>query len=385
MGFPLVRGQGRVGGRLVDRMVGRREPPNRSGTSFAAPGIGWVKYGITVLFVFGASAAAPAGAFVVLPSVAVVRSPCLPMLMGCAGVEKLGGKIGGGGKGGGGMMVGGAVGIRMSAGAAGGRGGSPPPSPQLKSLNDDGDDSSVHVVTRAWVDEWVMGLHLCPWAKLTKGRRSSQGEDGGPYTEILVVRGGEDMMEQHVDQVVREAELLGQRVVRQGGASSFSSQSSPPGVFTTLLVFPDAAYLGRGPQNRSTGAFPMLVRQVQARLRAGSGVGGGGGGDGSSGVDHAVDLLAFHRWRVDEGPGTSSDPEDAAHFSVRSPYPTLQLLSECDLHWARSQWQQQQRRRTDGRGKHLPGALGLLMQNKEVLRARGSAALAALMDSLLMK
>jgi len=188
-------------------------------------------------------------------------------------------------------------------------------------------------------------------------------------------------MEQHVDQVVREAELLGQRVVREGGASSFSSQTAPPGVFTTLLVFPDAAYLGRGPQNRSTGAFPKLVRQVQARLKAS----GGGVCDGALGVEHAVDLLAFHRWRVDEGPGTSSDPEDAAHFSVRSPYPTLQLLSEGDLHWARSKWQQRQGRRTDGRGKHLPGALGLLVQNKEMLRARGGAALAALLDGLLMK
>eukprot|EP00802_Teleaulax_amphioxeia_P009272 Tamp_09288.p6 GENE.Tamp_09288~~Tamp_09288.p6 ORF type:complete len:110 (+),score=16.13 Tamp_09288:339-668(+) len=47
-----------------------------------------------------------------------------------------------------------------------------------------------------------------------------------------------------------------------------------------------------------------------------------------------VDLLAFHRWRNDQGPGTSKDPDDAAHFSVRSPYPTLQLLKDKDLRLA---------------------------------------------------
>ena len=44
-----------------------------------------------------------------------------------------------------------------------------------------------------------------------------------------------------------------------------------------------------------------------------------------------VDLLAFHRRRLDLGPGCHADTADAAHFTVRSPYPTLQLLMVSDL------------------------------------------------------
>jgi hypothetical protein len=50
-----------------------------------------------------------------------------------------------------------------------------------------------------------------------------------------------------------------------------------------------------------------------------------------------VDLLAFHRRRLDSGPGCRpTDPGDAAHFSARAPYPTLQLLVVADL--VRSGW-----------------------------------------------
>ena len=43
-----------------------------------------------------------------------------------------------------------------------------------------------------------------------------------------------------------------------------------------------------------------------------------------------IDILAFHRRRLDNGPGCLG-ADDAAHFSVRSPYPTLQLLMVQDL------------------------------------------------------
>lgn len=41
-----------------------------------------------------------------------------------------------------------------------------------------------------------------------------------------------------------------------------------------------------------------------------------------------------------------------------------------DLEWARREWQRQERRRTD-LTEPLPGALGLLMRNKERLREIG--------------
>ena len=51
---------------------------------------------------------------------------------------------------------------------------------------------------------------------------------------------------------------------------------------------------------------------------------------------------------------------------VRSPFPTLQLLLTKDLEWARRQWQL----REDRTASRLPGALGLLSANKEMLREK---------------
>ena len=93
-----------------------------------------------------------------------------------------------------------------------------------------------------------------------------------------------------------------------------------------------------------------LVRRVQGLL------------DQEATADR-VDLLAFHRqhpfptpdvlpscstasevhfdcsfvvlrWRVDEGPGTRADPDDAAHFSVRSPSlpPAIPALAPLPFH-----------------------------------------------------
>lgn len=51
---------------------------------------------------------------------------------------------------------------------------------------------------------------------------------------------------------------------------------------------------------------------------------------------------------------------------MRSPFPTLQLLLTKDLEWARRQWQL----REDRTASRLPGALGLLSANKEMLREK---------------
>lgn len=50
---------------------------------------------------------------------------------------------------------------------------------------------------------------------------------------------------------------------------------------------------------------------------------------------------------------------------VRSPFPTIQLLLTKDLEWARRQWQLR-----EDRASRLPGALGLLSANKEMLREK---------------
>ena len=66
-----------------------------------------------------------------------------------------------------------------------------------------------------------------------------------------------------------------------------------------------------------------------------------------------MDVLAFHPDRVDTGPGCHSDPDDAAHYSVRSPHPTLQLLRKESVRRARAEWNR-------ARDSKLPGALELL-------------------------
>jgi hypothetical protein len=164
------------------------------------------------------------------------------------------------------------------------------------------DDSRVRAVTEAWLDGWVISLNLCPWAKLTKGNSMT----GEPHTEICVLRGGEECLGAHASAVLLAADALRQR-----------TDSAAPNAFsTTLLVFPDAAYLGHGPPDASCGAFPVahlaprasrahrclpamcirtlttrfgtaaqpLVRQVQALL-------------GQEANLLPVHLLAFHRCR----------------------------------------------------------------------------------------
>ena len=51
-----------------------------------------------------------------------------------------------------------------------------------------------------------------------------------------------------------------------------------------------------------------------------------------------IDLLAFHPTRLDSGPFCSPDSEDAAHYTVRSPFATLQLLRRSDLTSARAEF-----------------------------------------------
>jgi hypothetical protein len=190
------------------------------------------------------------------------------------------------------------------------------------------DDIKVRAATEAWIEDWVISLNLCPWAYLTRGTTNGQ-----PRTRIVLLRGGEDHLQTHTDAVLREANSLRQHNMHDGIESTRC-------LFTTLLVFPDVAFLGDGPPQQNCGAFPTLVRQVQARLNQEYSNLLSSDDASLEAPPGRIDLLAFHRWRVDEGPGTTHDIEDAAHFSVRSPYPTLQLLLGEDLLWARRQWQE---------------------------------------------
>jgi hypothetical protein len=113
-------------------------------------------------------------------------------------------------------------------------------------------DSTVRQATEAWLNEWVINFKLCPWAKLTKGTSSADV----PLTRLLVLRGGQECLEDHAAEAMREAEALRQVVCRHANEEATNK------FFTTLLVFPDEAYLGQGPAGANCGAFPVVSSAI---------------------------------------------------------------------------------------------------------------------------
>ena len=64
----------------------------------------------------------------------------------------------------------------------------------------------ARATAEAWVQEWVVGLRLCPWATLTQGHSSK----GTPYTRIVTLDGGEEQLDALAATVVREASVMRQ-------------------------------------------------------------------------------------------------------------------------------------------------------------------------------
>lgn len=199
--------------------------------------------------------------------------------------------------------------------------------------------------THRWIEELVIGEGLCPWAHRARGN-----------TRILVVQALAVELEANVDLVLQEADALlqaaagGSTGAARPGAESLRLQMT---LHTTLLVFASKDFDGQA----GLPAFCRLWQAVEAGLKASA-------GEGESGIE----LLAFHPRREDRGPGCRASPVDAGHFAVRAPFPTLQLLPAMDLQAARAAWAE----RHGG-----PGALSLLLANKQRLRALNSGVLAS--------
>ena len=172
----------------------------------------------------------------------------------------------------------------------------------------------------AWLDELVVGKCLCPWASPAIA---------APGFRL---------------RAVRDAALLERVVVEEARVLEACTS-----VYPTILIVVDADI-------EPPAAFGRIATRVQARL-----------------ASTDIDLLAFHPSRLDNGPGCVADPEDAAHYSVRSPLPTLQLLRRSDLASTRDEWKAVH-------NSPLPGALGLLHENKRKLRRIGSPALSSSME-----
>lgn len=121
---------------------------------------------------------------------------------------------------------------------------------------------AARAATERWIDEWVVGLKLCPWA----GASSR-----APQMRLLVVDrnfdGGavetEAQMEAHVAFVEEEAQSL-QALggAHEAGSPETTGEAGPAGAsHTTVLVFPGEGYEGDG--EGSCGAFPRLARRCE--------------------------------------------------------------------------------------------------------------------------
>ena len=191
------------------------------------------------------------------------------------------------------------------------------------------------MATLDWLDTMVIDLQLCPWARPAKA---------SPGFRCVVVPAAEGVDEVDVAESTLVDEALRLR----------ACQDELP---TTLVVF------HREHGSADLAGFARLTRRIQRRLRV---------------VAPEIDVLAFHPLRCDSGPGCSNSPADAGHFSVRAPLPTLQLLRHAELDAARAQWSGTPAGR---RHPDLPGALGLLYDNKARLRGMGTARLQELLNA----
>jgi hypothetical protein len=131
---------------------------------------------------------------------------------------------------------------------------------------------------RAWLDEFVVGLNLCPFARPLLGAtnlRIAICEDSAPEALRRAF--------------LRELDLLQRSTERE--------------VATTLLAFPHAL--------TDFEEYLAFLDQAQQLLE-------------ESGLEGLVQLASFHPQYRFEGEG-----EDAAsHYSNRSPYPLIHLLRE---------------------------------------------------------
>jgi len=188
--------------------------------------------------------------------------------------------------------------------------------------------SAAELATRRWIDRFVIGERLCPWA---------------PPADVRVVV--HDSLS--VDALVEEASRL---------------RAAEASLSTTLVVYLDDAV------QDDAAVFARFSSAAQPQLVSG------------------IDLLAFHPNRHDAGPGCSEDLTDAGHFSVRAPLPTCQLLRSFELDDARTRYSAglvAGARAALARHPGSPGALALLLENKRRLRALGSNALRAMLAGCL--
>jgi uncharacterized protein len=143
------------------------------------------------------------------------------------------------------------------------------------------DEDQVLKDTRHWVDQAVIGLNLCPFAKSVQ------------------VQG-------RVRYVVSTADTVEQLVYDLGRELNALHDADPDVVDTTLLIHPQVLtdFLD---YNDFLDAADALVEEL--------------------GLDGELQVASFHPRYQFEG----TEPDDITNYSNRSPYPTLHLLREASI------------------------------------------------------
>ena len=143
------------------------------------------------------------------------------------------------------------------------------------------DEDQVLKDTRHWVDQAVIGLNLCPFAKSVQ------------------VQG-------RVRYVVSTADTVERLIYDLGRELNALHDADPELVDTTLLVHPQVLtdFLD---YNDFLDAADALVEEL--------------------GLDGELQVASFHPRYQFEG----TEPDDITNYSNRSPYPTLHLLREASI------------------------------------------------------
>lgn len=135
--------------------------------------------------------------------------------------------------------------------------------------------------TRSWVDKFVIGLNLCPFA-------GKVAQEGKIRYRVCTDSGVEEMYLQFLSEL------------------SLLIDAEPEELETSLVVFPNAA--------ADFGAFWDFAGLCEE-------------GVVEAGLEGVVQVVAFHPGYRFEG----EDEHAPSHFTNRSPYPTLHLLREASV------------------------------------------------------
>ena len=168
-------------------------------------------------------------------------------------------------------------------------------------------EEDVEVATRKWLDETVIGLNLCPFARAPRAR------PGGIAIRVSRARTPDDLFAEFTAEAKRLAETYTDADAAHGDedgdaddASTADDLSEPE---TTLLVAPNVREMGE-----DFILFLAIVERCEAILEELDLVG-------------YIQLATFHPHYQFEG----EEVADPGSYTNRSPYPTVHLLRAIDV------------------------------------------------------